>query len=216
MGKRAFASQRSGFTLIELLIVIAIILILIAIALPNFLEAQMRARVTSAQSEMRGLAVALEAYRTDWPRFPPQSLFERTSFCTVRANRCSLMQLTTPVKYLDVIPKDLFGPNPGDPVLDNNGLLYPWMGLLDRTDGHAYFYWSQESIRTDNAFCANILKRAGINYVLISLGPDRDADARNYVTQCNPMVGARTTDVNWYYSPTNGTKSNGDMHRYRP
>ncbi len=37
---------RTGFTLIELLIVIAIILILIAIALPNFMEAQMRAKVT--------------------------------------------------------------------------------------------------------------------------------------------------------------------------
>ncbi|MBE7490114.1 prepilin-type N-terminal cleavage/methylation domain-containing protein [bacterium] len=36
----------SGFTLIELLIVIAIILILISIALPNFLEAQLRAKVT--------------------------------------------------------------------------------------------------------------------------------------------------------------------------
>ena len=46
-----------GFTLIELLIVIAIILILIAIALPNFLEAQMRAKVTKANSEIRTLAV---------------------------------------------------------------------------------------------------------------------------------------------------------------
>ncbi|MBW7937580.1 MAG: prepilin-type N-terminal cleavage/methylation domain-containing protein, partial [Candidatus Omnitrophica bacterium] len=37
--------KKAGFTLIELLIVIAIILILISIALPNFLEAQMRAKV---------------------------------------------------------------------------------------------------------------------------------------------------------------------------
>lgn len=41
--------NRPGFTLIELLIVIAIILILIAIALPNFLEAQIRAKVTKAK-----------------------------------------------------------------------------------------------------------------------------------------------------------------------
>jgi prepilin-type N-terminal cleavage/methylation domain-containing protein len=53
-----------GFTLIELLIVIAIILILIAIALPNFLEAQIRARVTKANGEMRSLATALFDYNT--------------------------------------------------------------------------------------------------------------------------------------------------------
>jgi prepilin-type N-terminal cleavage/methylation domain-containing protein len=53
-----------GFTLIELLIVIAIILILIAIALPNFLEAQIRARVTKANGEMRSLSTALFDYNT--------------------------------------------------------------------------------------------------------------------------------------------------------
>lgn len=42
-------NHRSGFTLIELLIVIAIILILIAIALPNFLDAQARAKVTKTE-----------------------------------------------------------------------------------------------------------------------------------------------------------------------
>jgi prepilin-type N-terminal cleavage/methylation domain-containing protein len=56
--------NRKGFTLIELLIVIAIILILIAIALPNFLEAQIRARVTKANGEMRSLATALFDYNT--------------------------------------------------------------------------------------------------------------------------------------------------------
>ena len=56
--------RRKGFTLIELLIVIAIILILIAIALPNFLEAQIRARVTKANGEMRSLATALFDYNT--------------------------------------------------------------------------------------------------------------------------------------------------------
>ncbi len=53
-----------GFTLIELLIVIAIILILIAIALPNFLEAQIRARVTKANGEMRSLSTAVFDYNT--------------------------------------------------------------------------------------------------------------------------------------------------------
>ncbi|MCA9430219.1 MAG: prepilin-type N-terminal cleavage/methylation domain-containing protein, partial [Candidatus Omnitrophica bacterium] len=49
-----------GFTLIELLIVIAIILILIAIALPNFLAAQSRAKVVRERSDIRTLATAIE------------------------------------------------------------------------------------------------------------------------------------------------------------
>lgn len=47
--------ERKGFTLIELLIVIAIILILISIALPNFLEAQVRAKVANTMGELRSL-----------------------------------------------------------------------------------------------------------------------------------------------------------------
>ena len=54
-----------GFTLIELLIVIAIILILIAIALPNFLAAQVRAKVLRERADMKTLATAIESLRTE-------------------------------------------------------------------------------------------------------------------------------------------------------
>jgi prepilin-type N-terminal cleavage/methylation domain-containing protein len=60
----------AGFTLIELLIVIAIILILIAIALPNFLEAQQRAKVVRARSEVRSVGIALESYAIDFSLYP--------------------------------------------------------------------------------------------------------------------------------------------------
>ena len=53
------------FTLIELLIVVAIIAILAAIAVPNFLEAQVRSKVARCKSDMRNLANALEAYFVD-------------------------------------------------------------------------------------------------------------------------------------------------------
>jgi len=62
-------SQKSrvrGFTLIELLIVIAIILILIAIALPNFLDAQIRAKVTRANANMRTIETAALSHFTQW------------------------------------------------------------------------------------------------------------------------------------------------------
>ncbi|MBM3336032.1 prepilin-type N-terminal cleavage/methylation domain-containing protein, partial [Candidatus Sumerlaeota bacterium] len=62
--------MRKGFTLIELLIVVAIIAILAAIAVPNFLEAQTRSKVTRAMADMRTLAVAVEAYSIDNTEYP--------------------------------------------------------------------------------------------------------------------------------------------------
>ena len=59
-----------GFTLIELLIVVAIIAILSAIAVPNFMEAQVRAKASRARSDLRSLATAIESYRIDQNRYP--------------------------------------------------------------------------------------------------------------------------------------------------
>ena len=67
--------RNSAFTLIELLIVVAIIAILAAIAVPNFLEAQTRAKVSRAKADMRTEATALETYNIDWGTYPRQIEF---------------------------------------------------------------------------------------------------------------------------------------------
>ena len=95
--------RKTGFTLIELLIVIAIILILIAIALPNFLEAQIRARVTKAKGEMRSIHLAMDSYFLEWGIYPAEH--ERdTNFRLQRG----LTWLTSPIAYITSLPEDPF------------------------------------------------------------------------------------------------------------
>ena len=96
-----------GFTLIELLIVVAIIAILAAIAVPNFLEAQVRTKVTVSYAEMRSQRTAMEAYRVDHNAYPE-------SWNEPRWPR--LTELTTPVAYLTVCPYDPFSPKSGRPL----------------------------------------------------------------------------------------------------
>lgn len=62
--------KRKGFTLIELMVVIAIIIILAAIAIPNYLNMTKRAKNSRLASDMATLATGLETFRTDWGNYP--------------------------------------------------------------------------------------------------------------------------------------------------
>lgn len=59
-----------GFTLIELLIVVAVIGIIAAIAIPNLLHALQRGRQKRTMSDMRTIATAAGAYEADASFFP--------------------------------------------------------------------------------------------------------------------------------------------------
>ena len=69
---RNFLKRKSnkGFTLIELMIVIAIIGILAAIAIPQFAAYRTRAYNAAAESDLRNCRTALEAYYADYQQYP--------------------------------------------------------------------------------------------------------------------------------------------------
>lgn len=77
---------------------IAVLAIVAAIVAPNFLEANIRSKVSRSRADMRSLAVALESYYVDYNVYPAK-----------------YSQVTTPVAYMTMIPADPFAPTPGDP-----------------------------------------------------------------------------------------------------
>lgn len=91
--------KRSAFTLIELLIVVAILAVLSAIALPNFLEAQTRSKVARVKADMSTITLGLEAYYVDNNAYPPAILVPHP---------IRLYRITTPIAYVTTMPADVF------------------------------------------------------------------------------------------------------------
>ena len=93
--------KRNAFTLIELLIVVAIIGILAAIAVPNFMNARMRAKVSRVHADLRTIRTAIGMYITDYNHpIPDPRVWTRAGF-RQPLGYLVYSPLTTPTVYLD-------------------------------------------------------------------------------------------------------------------
>ena len=90
--------EEDGFTLIELMVVVLIIAILLAIAIPTFLGAQDRARDRGAQSELRNSLTAAKTIATD-----DAGLFNNVSVATLTSAEGSLSYVSNTTPAVDVV-----------------------------------------------------------------------------------------------------------------
>ena len=201
-------TRRCAFTLIELLIVVAIIAILAAIAVPNFLEAQTRSKVSRTKVDMRSLATGLEAYLVDNNHYPvPRGIYVIPPVYKFWIGYA--VELTTPVAYMTTVHlMDVFNP-PGreesiehyDGTYENFNFELGWGAAMkaqspdcmDRpTRGFYLCSWGPDYVRGVGIY-------GGSHGPHLVLWPG-DGDTPLGVSYVDPI-----------YDPTNGTRSGGDI-----
>jgi prepilin-type N-terminal cleavage/methylation domain-containing protein len=207
---------KAAFTLIELLIVVAIIAILAAIAVPNFLEAQTRSKVARVKADMRTVATALESYNVDTNKYPPDYQYASTNGGPVDVNQRDvrsylprLTVLTTPLAYLTGVPEDTFAP----PAINRDiNLATPYMvpyasAYANLRHPFPFDYaWrytptgADEEELTPGLWSVRISRSKNVVWALRSVGPDLIA---------SPLGDGNLRATS--YDPTNGTVSNGDI-----
>ncbi len=189
--------KQSAFTLIELLIVVAIIGILAAIAVPNFLNAQVRAKVARVRGDVKALSSALEMYRLDNNSY-------LIDYGGPDVEDRSWRQLTTPIAYISGVEmtRDPFtsgqaGAEGGN--FQNKRVFYDygggaWSANLSGGPARERFY-----------------EESGAGYIILSFAPNR---SREFPWNDAAIIGVgqRTmAGLQYVYQPSNGLNSDGDI-----
>ncbi len=178
--------KTTAFTLIELLIVIAIVLILISIALPNFMDAQLRATVAKVKGELRSINTAMAIYHRDYGEYPSRQDFTRGAYPSYTDDSVpmGLYSLTSPNRYMSAIPLDPFRGR-WTPTYSLNGL---------RKGSYKDISYALET------------------WVLYSFGPSTHLADELVIDPRAPLYHLDDGRPVFTYSPTNGTRSPGGIY----
>ncbi len=204
--------KSSGFTLIELLIVVAIIGILAAIAVPNFLNAQIRSKVSRSYADMRSTITGIEQLRlergvllidfwdddTDWGRSRIREQFNGVGDLpeSTRRQIDVLAPLTSPISYMSSVPRDPFSPK----TLEARSSGHSERSGQQGNDVYLYIDDDPEGGGANHGGTVFIPPMHMGDYVLFAWGPGTQ--------ELYKSNGVRTGVP---YDPSNGTSSLGDI-----
>jgi prepilin-type N-terminal cleavage/methylation domain-containing protein len=194
--------KRKAFTLIELLIVVLIIAILAAIAIPNFMEFQTRAKVSRVKSDFRSMATGMEAYCVDEGTYPAGT----PRYVGPELIYLGLYRLTTPIAYMTNVPQDSFANR-------------EYQGA--KVGKHFEYGVGKAGVHAANPTFSSPDGYPNDTWMLESPGPDNDEDSYGsyFASMLYPWVGRANNAAEWtlmlsmLYDPTNGTVSSGTLYR---